>query len=379
MKMSLQSDFVIVGGGIAGLSVAYELSKRGTTVVLEQEDHPGYHSTGRSAAVFADSYGTPEIRALSACARRFYDQPPFPCLTQPLLSPRGLLHVVRRESNPESLMRAHDLSGARALCADEVLALVPLIRPEAIVSGYLESAVADIDVHALQTGYVNGLIANGGRLLRQARVQTARRSSGRWLIDAGTHEVESQIVVNASGAWSDGVGAVFGAEPIGLVATRRTAALVDVPAGFHSARWPMVIDTDQTLYFKPDAGKLMISPIDQTPCAPCDAYPEDVDVAIAVERFEQLTTREVMRVSHTWAGLRTFSADNNPVIGFDRTVAGLFWLAGQGGVGVQTAPAAAMLAAALICDEVRQYEGVDRLSMERLSPGRFVHHDSQQG
>lgn len=378
MNASLQSDFVIVGGGIAGLSVAYELSKRGSVIVLEQEEHPGYHSTGRSAAVFADSYGTSEIRALSACARQFFEQPPFPNHTQPLLSPRGLLHLVRRESTPESLTRAHDLSAARALCADEVLALVPLLNPEVIVNGYLESTVADIDVHALQTGYVNGLIANGGRLLRQARVQTARRSSGRWFIDAGLHEVESQIVVNASGAWADGVGAVFGAEPIGLIPTRRTAALVDAPAGFHSAKWPMVIDTDQTIYFKPDAGKIMISPIDQTHSDPCDAYPEDIDVATAVDRFEKLTTREVMHVSHTWAGLRTFSADNNPVIGFDRRVADFFWLAGQGGVGVQTAPAAAMLAAALIWDDARQYEGVDRISIEKLSPGRFVHHDRRQ-
>ena len=350
--MSTTFDFVVIGAGIAGASAAYELSQHGSVVVLEREDAPGRHSTGRSAAMFIETYGNAGIRCLTRASRAFYHDPPQGFCEHSLLSPRGVM-LIANDSQMDTLAEFEDEVGAPAegierISADAAVKIVPILKRGAVAGAVLEHDASDIDVHALHQGYLKGLRQRGGQVVVNAEVSSLKRDNGTWVIETRAGTFRGPVVVNAAGAWGDELAKLAGAKPVGLVPKRRTAITVDAPDGVESGGWPVVGDIGESFYFKPESGRLMVSPADETEMPPCDVQPDELDVAITVDRFETATSMKVSRIEHKWAGLRSFVADKCLVIGFDDEVDGFFWLAGQGGYGIQTAPAAARTAASLI-------------------------------
>jgi len=370
-------DVAVVGAGVAGASAAYFLSRTLKVVVLEQEERGGYHSTGRSAASFTENYGNGAVRRLAMASREFLEQPPAGFAEVPLLSPRGMVTIARADQM-DLLQAAFDR--ARALLPtmewmtpQACRELVPVLREDYLAGAFYEPDCRDIDVDALHQGYLRGFRQNGGTVLTRAEVTSLSRGPSGWTIGLPDRQIQAAVVVDAAGAWADVVATRAGLAPLGLQPKRRTALTIDLPAELQGAHWPMVDDVGEELYFKPDAGRLLVSPADQTPVDPCDAQPEELDVAIAVDRLEKATTLAVRRVPHAWAGLRTFAPDKSPVVGFDPRVEGLFWLAGQGGYGIKTSPALGQTAASLITGkgwpELLAGRG---LAAEELSPARFL-------
>lgn len=336
----IRADFIVIGAGVAGISAAAELSAHGHVVVLEREEQPAHHATGRSAAILIESYGSGPAQILTAASR-----PVFEALD--LLSPRGVLHLaVKDAGGPVAPDVADHL--LKPLSAAEVHQIVPLVPLERIEKGWLEPSAADIDVHGLLTHYLQRLRQAGGRLIIDAAVTGAHRVDGLWRLTVGSEEVVAPIVVNAAGAWARQVGQWHGARDIAVRPLRRTVALTGTPNGLDCRLWPLVVTLTDDLYFKPESGGLMVCPADETPSPPCDASADELDLAITMDRFEQLTGAHAPQLRARWAGLRSFAFDRAPVIGFDEIAQGFFWLAGQGGFGVQTAPAASALAAAMI-------------------------------
>ncbi len=350
-------DFLIIGGGIAGVSVAAELAGRARVILIEREPALAYHSTGRSAALFIETYGPPQIQGLTRASRAFLEHPPEGFADAGLLKPRGVLHLAGAERPEGATALADEFAGqpGRFLGIEDCLALVPILRRGAITGGYLETDAMDLDVHAVHQGFLRQARARGARIATGVPEQAFERVDldgvAGWSAMVDGERVRARVVIDAAGAWADQVAVSMGAAPMGLTPLRRTALLVDPPAGLDIAAWPAVIDADEGFYFKPDAGKLLLSPADATPSAPCDAAPDEMDVAIAVDRVQQAADLPVRRVNHAWAGLRTFGPDGLPVVGYDPAIEGLFWLAGQGGYGIQTSPAMAKLAAALALGE----------------------------
>jgi D-arginine dehydrogenase len=346
----MNADFIVVGAGIAGSGVAYELSRTAAVIVLESEAQPGFHSTGRSAALFSEIYGNEAVRALSRASREFLSAPPAGFTPHPLLKRRGSLYLANETERAafDQLQAAPDVQRlTRPLTPTEALSLVPILKPEWTQRAMLEEGSHDVDVHALHQGYLRGMKERGAKLVCSSPVTSISRAGGLWTVVANGARFTAPVVIDAAGAWADEVAALAGVPRIGLEPRRRTALLVDPPAGVAVDAWPMVLDVADTFYFKPDAGKLLLSPADETPSPPCDVQPEDLDVAIAVDRVEQATTMTITRVRHQWAGLRSFVVDRSPVIGFDPQAEGFFWLAAQGGYGIQSAPGVSRFAAAL--------------------------------
>ena len=346
---------IVIGGGIAGASAAYFLAERGPTLLLEREEQPGYHTTGRSAALYSEAYGNAAIRSLTTGARPFFMAPPRGFAEHPVLTPRGAMFVGRGDQLA-ALDRAAAETGAlqpsiRRIDGAEARRICPVLRPDQIAGAVLEPEAMDIDVHALHQGFLRGLRARGGGVATSAEALALERTASGWRVRSTAGAFEGRVLVNAAGAWADVVAGLAGAAPIALVPKRRTAILFSPPAGCDIAAWPLVVDVDETFYFKPDAGKLIGSPADETPSPPCDAQPEELDVALAVERIQQAADLPIARIERRWAGLRCFVADKTPVVGYDGAVDGFFWLAGQGGYGIQTSPALGRLAAALIAGE----------------------------
>jgi D-arginine dehydrogenase len=368
-------DVIVVGAGIAGAGVAAELSATVRVVLLEQEAQPGYHSTGRSAAVFAESYGGETVRALSRASRSFLSAPPAGFTDTTLLTPRGFLFVARQEqlADLEAFADQADMrKTATRLTLDQTFERMPLLRPEYLAGALLDPGASDIEVHALHQGYLSLLKRNGGKLICNAGVKGIEKVGASWRVVTAAGEFEAPLLVNAAGAWAEQVSGLAGVAGIGLQPMRRTAALVDVPVGAGMEHWPLTIDIDEEFYFKPDAGRLLISPADETLTAPCDAVPEEMDLAIAVDRIERATTLDIRRMHSRWAGLRSFVADRTPVAGFAADASGFFWLAGQGGYGVQTAPALSRFAATQVLGQPLPADLVDvGLSPEMLSPSRL--------
>lgn len=350
------TDFLVVGGGIAGASVGYFLAGHGSVTVLEMEEVPGYHSTGRSAALFTEYYGNAVVRALTRASREFYVGPPAG-FSRPLVTPRGVLalcpHGAERRFDQVLASGLTATIPVRELSAADVPRYCPVVRPGWFSRAMLKPAAQDIDVDALHQGFLRGIRARGGRVVCSARLRSLARSLARrggWRADTDAGEFSAGCVVNAAGAWADQVADLSGVRRIGLTPLRRTAALVPGPADGAAglANWPMVADVTETFYFRPESGRLLISPYDATPVSPGDARPDDLDVATAIDRVRAATTLEIRHVQRAWAGLRSAVPDDTPVVGEAPDAAGFFWVAALSGYGIQTAPAVGRLAAALV-------------------------------
>lgn len=343
----IECDYLVIGGGIAGCSAAYFLSRDAQVVVLERETQPGYHTTGRSAASFTTVYGDAVIRNLSLAAKTFYDTPSAGFAGNPLLTPLGALFFgdSSTAARVEQLLdEVADPSRLVALSGAQAREILPVLGPQVVAAAYEKNA-RSIDVHALHQGFIRGLRANGGTLQTDAQVIAVSRTKG-WEVETEKGRFHAPVVINASGAWSDDIAELAGVTPLGLRPLRRTA-LTFRPDGVDYRGWPIAVEISEAFYIKPEGGLLMLSPADETPSPPCDAQPEEFDVANAVEILESWTSLKVPRIEHKWAGLRTFTRDRIPAAGFDDKADGFFWLVGQGGCGIQTAPGLGMFVAAL--------------------------------
>ena len=358
----MKYDVAIVGGGIAGASLAAELAPHARVLVLEAEDRPGYHSTGRSAAFWSESYGGPDIQPLTTASGPLLQAGGY-------LDPMGALHIGRPEEAAEIEAFLAEFEGTGvSLHAADPHSIIPGLRPEWTL-GVMEPSCQYIDVGRLHDDYLRDLKRAGGELILAAALESASRD-GHWRIETRAGAFEADILVNAAGAWADPVAAACGVAPLGIQPYRRTIMQLKTdPAP--PERSPMVAHIGGSFYWKPEAGgRVWLSPHDETPCDPCDSQPEDLDVAIAIDRFEHVVDWRIEKLEHKWAGLRSFAPDRLPVYGFDSARSGFFWCAGQGGFGIQTAPAAAKLAASILlgrpCD--RAAAGIDP---ERYSLARF--------
>lgn len=374
-------DFIVVGGGMAGLSAAAELSRHARVALVERESQPGYHATGRSAALYSELYGNAAIRALTRASRGFYFEPPAGFAAYPLVSPRETMYFAGPDEAQELDALAAALgasSGLRRLTAAQALDKAPVFREGYLEGALLETGSADIDVSGLLLGYAALARHHGVTSCFGRAVHRIDRVGPDWRITLGegqgegTQRLSAPVLINAAGAWGDELAALAGVPGVGLVPKRRTAVLIEVPRELPAHGWPAAIHVGEQFYFKPDAGLLLLSPADETPSAPCDAQPDEFDIAVAVDRFEQATGAQVRKLRGRWAGLRSFVADKTPVVGYDADAPGFFWLVGQGGYGIQTAPAMARLTAALTRGlAVPEDIAAQGLKAEALTPARW--------
>ena len=362
---------VVIGAGIAGASVAAELAAAGQDVLLlERESAPGYHTTGRSAALYTPSYGPPVIRALTRASAGAFNAPPSAERPYPLLRPRDVLFVANADQGASLEAAAADLPVTR-ISAAEARAMLPLLREDYLAGALHDAGSADIDVEALHRQFLRALTTHRGELRLKTEVTGITREGNGWRIETPQGEITAEMLVNASGAWADEIARMAGVAPVGLVPKRRTAMLVAPPAGQNVDAWPMVVDIDETFYLRPDAGKLLLSPADETPSEPCDAQPDEWDVALCIDRVQQAVDLPVRRIEHKWAGLRSFVADKAPVVGHAPDAPGFVWVAGQGGYGIQTAPAMGRAAAALALGQPIPQDIADQgVRAEALAPRR---------
>jgi len=345
-----QADILIIGAGIAGASLAYELADSRCRVILaEMESQPGYHTTGRSAATFVACYGNDAVRGLNAVSRPFFDNLPAGFSDHPILTPRGALYVAGPDQLPalEAFLAEPPNAGLlERLDQGRALAMAPVLNPGCVTAAAHEPDARDIDVHALLMGYLNRFRDAGGQLVTGAEVKSMLRRGGVWEVETPAGKLMAPVVVNAAGAWGDEIAYLAGARPVGLVPKRRTALTID--PGEDISSWPLTISLDETWYFRPEGGDLLISPADETPSPPCDSQPDELDIAMCIDRIQSVTRLKIDRLVSKRAGLRTFVHDKSPVAGFADDVDGFFWLVGQGGYGIQTAPALSRFSAALL-------------------------------
>ena len=348
-------DIVIIGAGMAGASLGAVLAMDRNVALLEREEQPGYHTTGRSAAVFSEAYGNKVIRALSAASREFLVNPPAGFSDVPLVKEKGLLFIGRADQ--ESLldenfkMASEFADGIHRLNAEETRQLVPVLKEGYAAGAVMEPGALELDVNAIHMGYLRQMKQRGGQLFVDAEVTGLDRDDAAWIVVTPNQSFRAETVVNAAGAWIDKIAGIAGATAIGALPLRRTALTFSAdgaaaPEGME--KWPFVVDAEEEFYFKVEAGKILASPADESESEPCDAQPEELDIAIAVDRLQKATNFEIRIIERTWAGLRTFAPDRSPAVGFDAGVGGFFWFGGQGGYGIQTAPAMAAAAAGLI-------------------------------
>lgn len=369
-----RADIAIIGAGMAGASLAAEVAGRASVLLIEAEERPGYHSTGRSAAFWSESYGGPLVQPLTTASGLVLASPPPEFADAPFLHRRGAIHLADQSGVGTLAALADEFAATavplEALDRNALDAAIPGLKP-GWDTALFEPSCADIDVGALHAAYLKMAKREGAELVTDARVERAERGDGGWRIETSQGEFEAGILVNAAGAWADSVAVAAGQSPLGIRPYRRTIVQirVDPPA---PADLPLVIDALGRFYFKPEAGgSLWLSPHDETLCDPCDAAAEEYDVALAIDRLEQVVDWRVERVEHRWAGLRSFAPDRLPVYGFEPGTRDFFWFAGQGGFGIQTAPAAAKLAAALLVDAPADalVAGIDPAP---YCPGRFT-------
>lgn len=349
--MAETSDFIVIGGGVAGLSVAYELSVHGSVTLLETESAVSYHSTGRSAAVMSENYGPALWSRLVTASREFMETPPEGFSEVSLVADRGALFLALDHEADALRRQADELkrrgASAELMSAEDALRVCPVIRDDRFALALYETDCKDIDTNALVTGYARGLKRRGGKVVTGSPAVSIERSGSGWRVSTPRETFSAGVVVNAAGGWAQEVAKTAGLGFRNVVPFRRTAVTFDPPAGSDIRTWPMTFDVAETFYFKPEAGRIMVSPVDMEPSQPCDAQADELETAIAVDRIETFTTMQVRSIASRWGGLRTFAPDHEPVIGRDPEAESFIWLAGQGGNGVMGGAAAARMAAAI--------------------------------
>ncbi|MDA8048540.1 MAG: FAD-binding oxidoreductase [Rhodospirillales bacterium] len=363
-------DAIIVGAGMAGATVAGHLAPERRVALVEAEEAAGYHATGRSAAMYILNYGPPDVRALTGFSRDFFDLPPPGFTDHPLMRRRPVVFLAPQEQRAALDRMLSDVPGLRPITIAEVADMVPALRPDYALAAAIEEDDFDIDVAALHQGFLAMLRAHRGVLALRSRAARIVRRAGSWHVDTASGAVfRATVLVNAAGAWGDEVARIADVAPLGLTPCRRTGVIID-PAPFVPADWPLVNDVGQSWYARPEARtRLMVSPADETPMDPQDVQPDELDIALAIDRMQQALAIPVRRVERSWAGLRTFTPDRSLAIGWDRTAEGFFWCVGQGGYGIQTAPAAGRLVADLIAGrDPRPASHV----LEAIDPRRFT-------
>ncbi|MEX0809826.1 MAG: FAD-binding oxidoreductase [Dongiaceae bacterium] len=369
------ADFIVIGAGVSGASAAANLAPHGRVLLLEAEDQPGYHATGRSAALWTPHYGNQLVRTLIAGSRDFLMDPPDGFSEHKLLEPRGLLtfaapdHVDAIDRQLGEMGDGHRVQRIEPAIACK---MVPILRPEIVAAATYDPDVLAMDVNAIHRGFLRAASRKGVAPHCEVRVISIARRGNVWHVASDAEEFEAPVIVNAAGAWADEIAIMAGVKPIGLQPMRRTAVIVDGPDKVDVQSWPAVDQANIERYFKPEAGKFMLSPGDETPVDPQDAQPEDLDVAIVIDWFETVTTLKVRQVRHRWAGLRSFVSDRAPVVGFDPSVEGFFWLAGQGGYGIMLSPVLGRVTAALIAEGALPADLRDAgLDPAAIAPGRL--------
>ncbi|SEQ75101.1 NAD(P)/FAD-dependent oxidoreductase [Thalassovita taeanensis] len=371
--MTVKRDILVIGGGIAGIGAAARMSPDAKVTVLEAEPAIGHHSTGRSAAIFIRNYGNAALRALNAASVGVFIEPDG-IADSSLLSPRGEMLIANENELGAFEAYLEGGEGLERLTAAQATELVPILRQDAIAGAAIEWDAQDIDVDRLLQGFARMLRSQGGQIVTDARVTSITRKDGGWCVTTNKEDYFAPVLVNAAGAWGDHIATMAGVAPVGLRALRRSAALIPAPTGYDINRWPLFASASEQWYAKPEAGKLMISPADEDEVEPHDVWADDMVLAEGLDRFEQAVTMPITRVEHSWAGLRSFVADRTPVVGFAPDADGFFWLVGQGGYGIQTAPALSQLAADLSLGRRSPLPGavIDALGASRpsLNPQR---------
>jgi D-arginine dehydrogenase len=370
-RMDTQSfDVIVVGAGIAGGTAAAHLAPDHRVALLEMEEAAGYHTTGRSAALWIGSYGPPDGRVLAGLSRSFLESPPPEFAAAPLMTRRPVLYLVPAEQETEFRTMLAQVPGVREISVAEAHAMLPALKPGYPITVGIEPDSFDVDVAALHQGYLRRLRGHGGTLALRSRADSIERHNGEWHVTvSGGGVFIAPVLVNSAGAWGDEVARLAGAAAIGLQPKRRTVAIID-PGTWEVAGWPTVNDLWHTWYSRPEARtKLLVSPADETPMHPHDVRPEELDIAIGIDRMQRALDIEVRRVEHSWAGLRTFTPDGSFAIGWDGAVEGFFWYVGQGGFGIQTSKAAGQLVADVISG---RDPGPAGAILERVNPRRFA-------
>lgn len=364
------TDVVVIGAGIAGSTTAAALAADRRIAMIEAEEVAGYHSTGRSAAIWILNYGPPSVRTLTGLSRAFFEQPPSGFTEVPLMSHRPVVFLAPQERADELAAMLAEGLGLQEIGVAEVRAMVPALRPDYATAAAIEQDAFDMDVAALHQGFLRQFRARGGMLALRHRAGRIERCAGRWEVVTSAGDVfRAPVVVNAAGAWGDEVAAIAGLPPLGLTPCRRTGVIID-PAPWQVASWPLLHDVGDGWYTRPEARtRLMVTPGDATPVPPQDVQPDELDIAIAVDRLTAALDIEVRRVERSWAGLRTFTPDHDLAFGWDPHAEGFFWCVGQGGYGIQTSPAAGQLVADLIAG---RDPGAAAGIVAEIDPARFT-------
>ncbi len=370
-------DFMVVGAGIAGASIAAHLAEEHKVVLVDMEERAGYHTTSRSAASYEPNYGPPSMLAFTRASDGFFKKPPDGFSDAPLLTPRGSLFFEAEGQAQFTAKLLSKASGLREISASEAAALYPILKPGYATRCFLDANTADIDVNLLHRGYLRVFKSRGGVIRLSTPLKTVEREGSSWTVGCGTvgggqSVIKVHTIINAAGAWGDVVAALCGAAMIGLQPKRRSIGVVPMPNGVAFQHWPMVTDVAETWYAKPQSGKLIVSSADATPVEPHDAYADDMAIAEGIDRLMNATTLHVERLDHSWGGLRSFAPDGSPVIGYDPSLDGFFWLIGQGGYGIQSCPALSKTAAAMAQHRPIPQTVLDfGLDFNDISPGRF--------
>jgi D-arginine dehydrogenase len=370
--MTRSADVIVIGGGIAGASAAAYLAHDHELVVLEMEERPGYHSTGRSAATYEPNYGPPAIRSLTRASGAFFKGPPEGFAASPLVSPRNTIFVIpdHQRAEAEALLKTGVVFSEISIA--EARRQFPPLKESYARSAMLDATTADIDVDLLHQGFVRMTKAQGGEIVCKAEAKSINRRNGAWEVSTAQDTFSAPILINAAGAWGDRIAELAGLAPIGLQPKRRSMAVIPVALEMNVMAWSFIGDVGETWYAKPSGGRLLVSPAEAEPVEPHDAYADDMTLAEGIARFEEAVDLEVTRLAGSWGGLRSFAPDGNPVVGFDDDAEGFFWLVGQGGYGIQTSPALGELAAALVRQEaVPAYIEREGLRPGDVSPHRF--------
>jgi D-arginine dehydrogenase len=340
-------DYLVVGAGIAGASIAAHLAETHSVTLIDMEERAGYHTTSRSAASYEPNYGPPAMLAFTRASDPFFKNPPQGFTETPILTPRGSLFFEAEGQADRTAKLLKNAAGLKEISVAQATDLYPVLRRDYAKRCFFDTNTADLDVDILHRSFLRLYKSRGGTTLLSSPLQSAARNATQWQLVCNGTTLRATTLINAAGAWGDDVARICGVSPVGLIPKRRSIGVVPMPAGLDFHAWPMVTDVGETWYSKPQSGKLLVSSADATPVEPHDAYADDMAIAEGVDRLMTATTLDVERLEHNWGGLRTFAPDGNPVIGFDPHTDGFFWLVGQGGYGIQSSPALSATAAAM--------------------------------